>query len=118
MDVDIGKTIVKSIDEIVIGPKRLTKYEKTRIVAARALQLAMGAPPLIDISSLQNKDPVIIAEKELILGVLPILIKREKPNGEYQLIPLKVLAEVEREKVERLNKIITRHFGEEHSLLQ
>jgi len=117
MSIDIEKVIVKSVDEIVIGPKRLTKYEKARIVAARALQLAMGAPPLIDISSLQNKDPVIIAEKELLLGVLPILIKREKPNGEYQLIPLKVLADIERKKIEKLNDIIIKHFGEEHSLL-
>ena len=26
---------------------KLTKYEKARIVGARALQLAMGAPPLV-----------------------------------------------------------------------
>ncbi len=102
--------IARSIDEIVIGPKRLTKYERARIIAARALQLAMGAPPLIDVSKLEVKDPVIIAELELENGVLPILIKREKPNGEYQLIPVKILVEHERPKKERVQQLIRTLF--------
>ncbi|NPA97624.1 MAG: DNA-directed RNA polymerase subunit K [Crenarchaeota archaeon] len=91
-----SKRIVTTVDDIVIGPKRLTKYERARIIAARALQLALGAYPLIDISELSTRDPVIIAERELEEGVLPILIRREKPNGEYQLIPVKVLVEHEK----------------------
>ncbi len=102
--------IVSSIDEIEIGPKRLTKYERARIIAARALQLALGAHPLIDISSLGTKDPVIIAEKELEEGVLPILIKREKPNGEYQLIPVKVLIEHEKPLVKERRELVKRLF--------
>lgn len=103
--------LVKDVNEITIGPQRLTKYEKARVIAARAMQLAMGAPPLIDISKLDHKDPVIIAEQELELGALPILIKREKPNGEYQLIPLKVLISAERKKKEYVDRIASKIFG-------
>jgi len=56
-----------------------TKFEKARIIGARALQLAMGAPLLIK----RPKDmfnTVDIAELELNKGVLPITIKRPKPT--------------------------------------
>ncbi len=76
---------------IRIGPPKLTRFEYARIVGARALQLSMGAMPLIDVSKLPSKDPVIIAEEELKRGILPITICRRLPNGEYQLIPLKWL---------------------------
>uniref|UniRef100_A0A7J3QE27 DNA-directed RNA polymerase subunit Rpo6 n=1 Tax=Ignisphaera aggregans TaxID=334771 RepID=A0A7J3QE27_9CREN len=105
--------VVHRIDDIKIGPKRLTKYEKARIIAARAMQLAMGAPPLIDISKLKSKDPIVIAEQELLMGVLPIMIRREKPNGEYQLIPLKILAEIEQKRMKNIEEITVRIFGEE-----
>lgn len=106
--------IARSIDEIRIGPKRLTKYERARVIAARALQLAMGAPPLIDVSKLGVYDPVLIAEKELSLGILPILIKREKPNGEFQLIPLKVLVEAEMKQKKRTEELIKKLFQGVH----
>ncbi len=80
---------------VKIGPPKLTRYERTRVISARALQLALGAPPLIDVDSLP-KDTVLIAKVELEKGVLPITIKRVKPNGEYQLIPIKALLELER----------------------
>jgi DNA-directed RNA polymerase subunit K/omega len=105
--------LVKDIDEIVIGPKRMTKYERARIIAARALQLAMGAPPLIDISKLEFKDPVIVAEKEVEMGILPMIIKRELPNGEYQLIPVKVLLEANKKYRNEVQNIIKDIFGEE-----
>ena len=104
------KRLVTSVDEIVIGPKRLTKYERARIIAARALQLSLGAYPLIDISSLNTRDPVIIAERELEAGVLPILIKREKPNGEYQLIPVRILIEHEKPLREYRQQLVKRLF--------
>uniref|UniRef100_A0A7C2V9T9 DNA-directed RNA polymerase subunit Rpo6 n=1 Tax=Ignisphaera aggregans TaxID=334771 RepID=A0A7C2V9T9_9CREN len=104
-------SIVRSADDIVIGPKRMTKYEKARIIAARALQLAMGAPPLIDVSKLEFKDPVIIAEKELEAGYLPMIIKRELPNGQFQLIPVKVLIESERNRKKRVEELMKNIFG-------
>lgn len=105
--------LVKSTDDIVIGPRRITKYERARIIAARAIQLAMGAPPLIDISKIEFKDLVVIAEKELEMGVLPMFIKRELSNGEYQLIPVKVLIDAERKQNEYLKNLIKNIFGEE-----
>jgi len=51
------------------------KFEKARIIGARALQISMGAPILVK----RPKDlyeAVLIAEIEYEKGVLPITIKR------------------------------------------
>lgn len=87
------RRVISSIHEITIGPKRLTRYEKSRIIGARALQLSMGAPPLIDLSKHPEipRDPIAIAEEELKRGILPITIRRRLPNGEEELIPVRVL---------------------------
>ena len=65
-------------------PQIFTKYEKARILGARALQLAMNAPLLLKISEedLQkiNYDVLKIAEIELDSGVLPISIKKPFPE--------------------------------------
>ena len=77
--------------EILIGPPRLTRFEKARIVGARALQIAMGAPILIQPSK-KLLNPIDIALEELERGVLPITIRRTLPDGvTYQDIPLKWL---------------------------
>ena len=68
--------------------KKLTRYEYARAVAARALQLALGAPPLIDIEELGLRDPVEIAREEVKRGVVPIIIRRRYASGEEELIPL------------------------------
>ncbi len=52
-----------------------TKYEKARIVGARALELAYGAPPLIKVPE-GVVDPVMLAELEFDKGVIPITILR------------------------------------------
>ena len=75
----------------IIGPLKLTKYERARVIGARALQLALGAPPLIRVDS--TNDPIEIAEEELKAGVLPIVIRRRLPDGKYQDIPLRYLLE-------------------------
>jgi len=41
------------------------------------------------------------------------MIRREKPNGEYQLIPLKILAEIEQKRMKNIEEITIRIFGEE-----
>ena len=89
--------LAKSIEDIV-GPKKLTRFERARIISARALQLSLGAPPLIDVSKVEEKDPIVIAEIELEAGVLPITIAR-KYKGIKQLIPLKWLLELEKKRV-------------------
>ncbi|MBU2637770.1 MAG: DNA-directed RNA polymerase subunit K [Nanoarchaeota archaeon] len=62
---------------------KLTKYEKARLVGARALQIAMGAPLLLKLSKAEFESmhyrPVAIAKLELEKEVLPITIKRPLP---------------------------------------
>jgi DNA-directed RNA polymerase subunit K/omega len=45
-----------------IGPKRMTRYEKSRVVGSRALQISMGAPILTRITS-EFHDPIRIAKE-------------------------------------------------------
>ena len=72
---------------ILIGPKKLTRFEKAKVISARALQIAMGAPVLISISESESS-PIEIALLELKEGILPISIMRSLPNGASQNIPL------------------------------
>ena len=61
-----------------------TKYERARIIGARALQLAMNAPLLIKLSedNLEelHYDVLKIAEVELDSGVLPISVHKPFPK--------------------------------------
>jgi len=66
-------------------------------VGARAIQIAMGAPILIDIPE-GATSPIDISLKELKAGVLPITVRRTLPDGTYQDIPLKWLLEGEKMK--------------------
>jgi len=76
--------------KVSIGPPKLTRFEKARIVGARALQIAMGAPILVSPSE-NLSNPIDIALKELEVGILPITIRRTLPDGTFQDIPLKWL---------------------------
>ena len=78
--------------QLIIGPRKLTRFEKARVVGARALQISMGAPVLIHIQD-PSKSPIDIAIIELEQGVLPMSIRRTLPDGESQNIPLQVLTE-------------------------
>jgi DNA-directed RNA polymerase subunit K/omega len=90
------KNLVTGYDEdkaalgVDIGPKWLTKYEKARIIGARALQISMGAPVMIDVTN-APKGRFSFAEEELRAGVLPMTVRRTLPTGEYRDIPLSVL---------------------------
>ena len=70
---------------ISIGPPTLTRFEKARILGARALQLSLGAPTFIPIPEYANIS-LDIAMEELKQRVMPIVIKRTLPNGDYQNI--------------------------------
>jgi DNA-directed RNA polymerases I, II, and III subunit RPABC2 len=74
-----------------VGPPKITRFEKARIVGARALQISMGAPILIDADEQSITNPIDIALKELEAGILPITIRRTLPDGTFQDIPLKWL---------------------------
>ena len=54
--------------------EKYTRYERARIVGARALQIFMGAPVYIDVESI---DPLEIALEEMNMSVIPITVKRE-----------------------------------------
>jgi len=85
----IRKTIEEN--QVSIGPPKVTRFERARIVGARALQIAMGAPLLVE-SPNSRAGPIDIALLELESGILPITIRRTLPNEEFQDIPLKWLA--------------------------
>ena len=73
--------------EVVTGPPTLTRFEKARIMGARALQLSLGAPVFIEIPK-NAVTSLEIAMVELKQRVIPIVIKRTLPNGDYQNIPI------------------------------
>ena len=60
-----------------------TRYEKARVLGARALQIAMNAPVLIKISQEDLEkiryDAMKIAEIELESGILPISVNKPMP---------------------------------------
>mmetsp|Transcript_108160 Transcript_108160/g.209385 ORF Transcript_108160/g.209385 Transcript_108160/m.209385 type:complete len:122 (-) Transcript_108160:94-459(-) len=68
------------------GPRKttpyLTKYEKARILGARALQLSMNAPVMVELDG--ETDPLLIAEKELIQRVIPFVVRRFLPDGTFE----------------------------------
>ncbi len=55
--------------------RKYTKYEEARIIGARALQIAAGAPVLIETDEI---DAIEIAIQEFEKGVIPITVKREE----------------------------------------
>ena len=79
-----------SEQKIVVGPPKVTRFEKARIIGARALQISMGAPILVDAA--ENTNPIDIAMSELEANILPITIRRTLPDGTFQDIPLRWLS--------------------------
>jgi DNA-directed RNA polymerase subunit K/omega len=61
-----------------------TKFEKARLIGARALQISMGAPFMVKLNQKQLEEmkfnPVEIAKLEFEEGVLPIDIRRKLPS--------------------------------------
>ncbi|MDD2614468.1 MAG: DNA-directed RNA polymerase subunit K [Methanosarcina sp.] len=55
--------------------EKYTRFERARIVGARALQIAMGAPILVEDDG--RLDPLGVAIEELKAGVIPITVKRK-----------------------------------------
>lgn len=53
-----------------------TRFERARIVGARALQLSMGAPPLIEIPE-ETRNPVQVAMEEFAADAVPLTVVRQ-----------------------------------------
>ncbi len=62
-------------------PYTLTKYERTRVLGTRALQLSNGAQPMVKVDGIT--DVMDIAKKELMDYKLPLIIRRKFPDGSY-----------------------------------
>jgi DNA-directed RNA polymerase subunit K/omega len=52
----------------------LNKFERARIIGARAIQLAFGAPPLIEVGT--ENSSIEVAMKELEAGIIPLVVLR------------------------------------------
>ncbi len=59
---------------------KYTRFEKARLIGARALQIAQGAPFIIDLSQKDLEfirfNPIEIAKMEFEKGLIPIDVKR------------------------------------------
>ncbi|CAD5231407.1 unnamed protein product [Bursaphelenchus xylophilus] len=60
----------------------MTKYERARILGTRALQIAMGAPVMVELEG--ETDPLEVARKELKEKKIPIIIRRYLPDGSFE----------------------------------
>ncbi|AGB16345.1 DNA-directed RNA polymerase, subunit K/omega [Halovivax ruber XH-70] len=58
--------------------ERYNRYEKARILGARALQVSYGAPVLIETD---RTEPILIAAEEYDEGVLPFTVNRGQASS-------------------------------------
>ena len=54
--------------------ERYTRYERARIIGARALQISMGAPVLV--KNPKTVEPIEVALIELEEGLVPITVRK------------------------------------------
>lgn len=74
---------------LVVWPKdKLTRFEVARIIGARALQIALGAPVLIKVKQ-EGFDPTELAEEEFKACKIPMTIRRTLPSGEVAVVDIK-----------------------------
>jgi|TARA_B100001964_G_scaffold244791_1_gene327922 DNA-directed RNA polymerase subunit K/omega len=65
---------------------KYTKYEQSRIIGSRALQISQGAPFMIKLSEKELEkigyNPIEIAKMEFEKGLVPITTKNQEPEKE------------------------------------
>ncbi len=64
---------------------KYTRYERARIVGARALQISMGAPVLI--KEIKTVEPIEVALAELERGLIPITVKKINKSTRREVNP-------------------------------
>ena len=68
----------------MVEKEKHTKYEKARIIGARALQIAMGAPYLLKLTEndlkIMKYSPIEIAKAEFSEGIIPITVRKPLLN--------------------------------------
>jgi DNA-directed RNA polymerase subunit K len=70
-----GVLVTGTASGTTASPSGFTRFERARILGARALQVSLGAPILIDVPA-DLIDPVEIAEREFAANVIPITVRR------------------------------------------
>ena len=82
-----------------------SKYERARILGARALQISMDAPLLMKMDEKLldnlNYDPLKLAETELDSGVLPITINTPMPEKKAERLKELRVEELEKDEPEK-----------------
>ena len=90
----------------MVTERTVSKYERARILGARALQIAMNAPLLIKIKQEDlekiNFDSLKIAEIELDSNILPISIKKPFPQKKEPKLKRVKETKISDEKLEEL----------------
>jgi len=66
----------RGILQLEVAILKYTRFERARIIGARALQISLGAPILVDVSD-ETIDPIEIAIFEFEKGVIPMTVKRD-----------------------------------------
>lgn len=64
---------------------KYTRYERARIVGARALQISMGAPVLL--KDITTVEPIDVALAELERNLIPITVKKINKSEKREVIP-------------------------------
>ncbi|MFT4326843.1 MAG: DNA-directed RNA polymerase subunit K [Candidatus Woesearchaeota archaeon] len=71
-------------DNTRISYDKFTKYEIARVIGSRALQIAQGAKPLVELTpevlEKVHYNPIEIAKLEFAQGVIPITVVRPLPG--------------------------------------
>lgn len=87
--------IQRNSHNVIIDPNHktypfLTKYEKTKVIGLRSIQLSSGLAPFIKLEK-HVVDPVVIANMELEQKKIPFIIKRPISRTQYEYWPLQEL---------------------------
>ena len=62
----------------------MTKYERTRILAERTVQINLGMQSFLDDDAKEVIDGYLIALEELNQKKIPFIVKRPMPNGAFE----------------------------------
>jgi len=83
-DIESNNVSIEIQKEKRITRPYFTKYEIVRILATRTKQLSLGAKRMLNIVG-ADLTPFEVAKKELEYKVIPFIIKRNLPDGNYEL---------------------------------
>jgi len=74
------------VENLIWPRNKLTRFEVARLIGARTLQVALGAPILL---KSEESDPIRIAKAEFKEKIVPITIKRRLPDGQESTVDIK-----------------------------